>query len=200
MDLLKMLLESQGGGLVRQVADRCDLDEGQAGSAMAALLPSLAAGMKNNIAKPGGLQDLLSAIQSGSHNRYVENPAEIASESAIEDGKGILGHILGSKDRSRAVAADAAQRTGIDVSVLKSMLPMIAAAMMGGISGKAKSAGLDRQAAAPGPAGGIIDQLGGGGGFGAILGKILDVGDSRAEEPLPRRKPGLLDIVGKLFK
>ncbi|MDH3646745.1 MAG: DUF937 domain-containing protein [Gammaproteobacteria bacterium] len=204
MDLLKMLLEGQGGGLLKQVADKCQLDESQAGSAVSALFPSLADGMKGNISKPGGLEDLLGAIQSGNHTRYVDNPAEIASPTGIDEGNSILGHILGNKDRSRQVATQAAQKTGIDVGILKSMLPMIAAAMMGGISGKAQSSGLGRQPDIPGRAGGALDQITGGGGFGAILGKMLDINapsqPAPEPEPEPKRGGGLLDIVGKFFK
>ena len=201
MDLLKMILEAQGGGLLKQVAEKCNVDESRAGSAVSALFPSLAGGMKGNISKPGGLEDLLSAIQSGNHARYVENPAEITSQTGIDDGNSILGHILGSKDRSRQVATQAAEKTGIDVNILKSMLPMIASAMMGGISGKAQSSGLGRQPGVPGRAGGALDQIGGSGGFGAILGKMLEAAQPEpppAPEPPPKR--GLFDIVGKFFK
>jgi len=206
MDLIKMLLEAQNGGLLKQVAHQCDVDEKQAGSAVSELLPSLAKGMRGNIAKPGGLEDLLSAIQSGNHKRYIDNPAEIANQRSIDEGKSILGHILGSKDRSREVAAQAAQNTGIDVGKLKSMLPMIAAAMMGGISKQAGSAGLGRQPGIPSQSGGgALDQIGGAD-FGAILGKMLKLPSQAQARPQPqpepeaKRKGSLLDIVGKFFK
>ena len=97
------------------------------------------------------------------------------------------------------------------------MLPMIAAAMMGGISKQAGSAGLGRQPGVPSQSGGgALDQLGGGGDFGAILGKMLKFpSQPRAQpqaqpqmrpqaqvqpEPKPKRKGSLLDIVGKFFK
>ena len=205
MDLLKMLLEAQGGGLLKQVADKAGVDQNQAGTAITALFPSLAEGMQGNISKPGGLEDLLGAVQSGNHTRYVENPAEIANQAGIEDGKSILGHILGSKDRSREVAAQAAQKTGIDVNILKSMLPMIASMMMGGIGKQAKSSGLGRQPGIPSPSG-ALDQMTGGGGFGAILGKMLESQLPQQAQPAPQARPepprkrGLLDLVGKLFK
>ncbi len=205
MDLIKMLIEAQGGGLLKQVADRCGVDERQAGAAVQSMLPSLAEGMKGNIAKQGGLEDLLNAVKSGNHSRYIDNPSELASPGSIEDGNGILGHLLGSKDRSRQVAAQAAQQTGIDPSILKSMLPMIAAAMMGGISKTASTGGLGQQPDAPIPSGGNpLDAITGGGGFGAILGKMLESSLPQAQPtpqaPPPPRKSGMMDILGKLFK
>jgi Carboxypeptidase regulatory-like domain/Bacterial protein of unknown function (DUF937) len=57
---------------------------------------------------------------------------------------GILGHIFGSKDVSRQVASRASAQTGISESVLKGMLPVVAAMAMGAMS--------KRMAAAPTPA------------------------------------------------
>jgi hypothetical protein len=51
------------------------------------------------------------------------------------DGNGILGHILGSKDVSRQVAAQASARTGIGADVLKKMLPLVATLAMGESAG-----------------------------------------------------------------
>jgi hypothetical protein len=53
--------------------------------------------------------------------------------AGMADGNGILGHLFGSKDLSRAVAAQAAQATGIGQQVLQQMLPAIAAMIMGGM-------------------------------------------------------------------
>jgi hypothetical protein len=53
--------------------------------------------------------------------------------AGIEEGNGILGHLFGSKEVSRAVAAQAAQATGIGQEILKQMLPVIASTMMGGL-------------------------------------------------------------------
>ena len=200
MDLLKMLLEAQGGGLVKQVGDQLGLDANQAGSAVSALLPSLAGSLKTNISKPGGLEGLLGAIQTGNHSRYVENPAEIANEAGINDGKNILGHILGSKDVSRQVAAQAAQQTGIDVSKLKAMLPMIATMVMGGIGKQAQSAGLGQQPGAPSVSGALSNMAGGG--FGALLGQMLDIQSPQQAQPgaQPKRGGALMNILGKFFK
>jgi hypothetical protein len=52
----------------------------------------------------------------------------------VNDGNNILGHLLGSKDASRNVAAQAADVTGIDASIIKKALPMIAGLAMGALS------------------------------------------------------------------
>lgn len=198
MDLLKTLLEAQGGGLVQQVANKCGLDREQANSAVAELLPSLAQGMKANITRPGGLESLLGAVKGGNHQRYIDNPAELTNESAIQDGNGILGHLLGSKDVSRQVAAQAAQRTGIDPEKLKTMLPMIASMMMGSVSKQVSSPNLGAAPQMPSAAA-ALEGLAGNGAIGAVLGQLLGGDAPQAGQPSSSRG-GLLNLARKFFK
>ena len=44
-------------------------------------------------------------------------------------GNQILGHIFGSKDKSRDVAAQASEQSGVDPSILKKLLPIVAGAV-----------------------------------------------------------------------
>ncbi|MFK8053253.1 MAG: DUF937 domain-containing protein [Woeseiaceae bacterium] len=183
MSILETILKSQSGGLVKQVASQLNLPEGQAGAAIAQLLPALTQGMKNNVAKPSGLESLLGALQGGSHNRYVEQPEALGSSDAVREGNSILGHLLGSKDVSRQVAASAAQKTGIDTGILKKMLPMVATMAMGSLSKESKG-------------GALAALLGGGSQQSAgasLLGAFLDKdNDSSAVD-------GLLGMAKKFF-
>ncbi len=142
MDLLNMLLSAGGGNAVRQLAQNFGLDENQTSSAIANLLPALGQGLSRNAASPGGLESLLGALSSGGHERYFDSPETLGSQDTVQDGNGILGHILGSKDVSRQVARNAAAQTGIGEDVLKKMLPVIAAMTMGALSKQGSSAAL----------------------------------------------------------
>ena len=141
MNLMDLILNEKNGAAVSQLASQFGLNENQATSAVQNLIPALAGGLQRNISQ-GGLDDLLGALSDGQHERYVEDPAALSSASAVEDGNGILGHILGSKDVSRQVAAQAASRTGISESVLKQMLPVVASLAMGALSRQTASASL----------------------------------------------------------
>jgi hypothetical protein len=77
---------------------------------------------------------LASALSTGAHQRYLEDPVTLADTNSTMDGNGILGHVFGSKDVSRQVAQQASQQTGIDVGILKKMLPLVAGLTMGGLS------------------------------------------------------------------
>ncbi|MEM9208473.1 MAG: DUF937 domain-containing protein, partial [Pseudomonadota bacterium] len=88
-----------------------------------------------------------------------DRPDEIGSSAAIDDGKRILGHMFGSKDVSRNVAADAAAKSGIDASLIKQALPMIAGLAMGALS-KKSNGGQDAGSVLPGLFGGDDGKFG----------------------------------------
>jgi hypothetical protein len=162
MNLLDSLLNDNGGAVVREIAKNLQLPEGDARSAIEQLTPALSRGLSRNAKQPGGLEGLFGALQSGGHERYAKDPDLLGDPATVADGNAILGHILGSKDVSRNVAGRAAQETGLDSSVLKKMLPMVAAATMGQ---------LGQQSA------------GGGGLLGQLAGSVLGGGTQRGGAP-----------------
>ena len=160
MSILETILKANNGDLVRQVAGSLDLKPQDASGAIAKMLPALTGAMKANTQSSGGLDSLLGALTRGNHSRYVENPREITQETGIAEGNAILGHLLGSKDRSRAVAAEASQATGIDAGILKKMLPMIATMAMGSLSKQQSQGGALSDLASQGSAGrGLLDSF-----------------------------------------
>ena len=58
----------------------------------------------------------------------------MTADETRADGNNILGHIFGSKDVSRNVAAQAASSTGIGASLIKKALPLLASLAMGAMS------------------------------------------------------------------
>jgi hypothetical protein len=82
----------------------------------------------------------VTALSSGKHQAYLENPAMVTDPATTADGNAILGHLFGSKEVSRQVASNAAQKTGVDPSVLKKMLPVVAALAMGGMARQTRTA------------------------------------------------------------
>lgn len=140
MDVLTAIVNAQDGAAVRQLGAQLGLGEDQAAAALSALVPALAAGVQRNIQNEGGLASLTSALSSGRHGQYLDNPTTLASQSAVADGNGILGHLLGSKDVSREVASRAAAQTGLSADLLKRMLPLAATLMMGAFSKRSGNA------------------------------------------------------------
>lgn len=170
MNMIDSLLGAQGGAIVQQLGRQFGLDERQASSALGALLPSLAAGFKREASSPVGLESLLGALAGGQHTRYVEDLQSLGRPDTVADGNGILGHIFGSKDVSREVANRASAQSGVGPDVLKQMLPVVAALVMGALSkrqagGPADTAGFSLpglgglQGQSAGPGGGLLDVL-----------------------------------------
>lgn len=181
MSLLNSILEAQGGAMVENLAGQFGLDRDQAKAALAQLVPALGKGVSNNIAQPGGLGGLISALTNGNHARYLEEPAQLAQADTVSDGNAILGHLFGSKEVSREVARGGAAKTGLSDEVLKKMLPVVATMVMGALSKQRAQAG-----------GGLADMLGGdGGGETNLLTSFLDAdGDGSIAD----------DVLGMLFK
>ncbi len=131
--LFDMMSNAQNGKAMELLARQFNLSQQQTALAVEALMPAFSEGLKRNASDPYGLANFLSALSSGQHAKYFENPMAAFSPTGMQEGNGILGHLFGSKELSRAVAAQAAQATGIGQEVLKQMLPAIAAMIMGGL-------------------------------------------------------------------
>ena len=193
MNMLEALLGDQAGGAVDQLSRQFGLDSSQTSSALGALLPAVAAGFQRNASSPSGLEALLGALGSGRHGQYADDLQSLAQPGTVDDGNGILGHIFGSKDVSRfgskdvsrEVARRASAQSGVGTDVLKQMLPVVAAMMMGAMS-KRQFGGAPAQ-------GGLGAALGQGGG-GGILDMLAPMLDSN------RDGSAVDDIVGMIGK
>lgn len=180
MNILETILSAQGGSGVRQMADHAGLEQGQAQSAIEALLPMLAGAVNRNAQQPGGLEGLLGALSDGHHQRYLDDPSTLQDDSTIQDGNAILGHLFGDREVSRQAAVRASAQTGIGADVLRKMLPLLAAMLMGGLSKGASQGGMSGTPSAgqDGPGGALGGGMGGGlgGGLGEVLGGLLGGG------------------------
>jgi hypothetical protein len=158
---------AQMGGL-KSIAGELGLNETQAASGAAALVPAILGGFKKQAqAQPTGLEGLgglLGQLGGGGllDNVLGQQPTDVSR------GNNVLGQIFGSKDVSRTVAQNAASQSGLAPDVLKKMLPMLAM-LVAGYMAKQHVAGA---AASPSPSGGGLGALGGllGGLFGGQVG------------------------------
>lgn len=181
MDILETILGAQDGASVDKLASRFGLERERASSAISALVPALAAGVQRNVSSPGGLESVVSALSSGRHTRYIDDPDTLTDEATTADGNKILGHLFGSKETSRQVAAAASKQSGVDASVLKKMLPVVAAMVMGSMAKRTQIAGEgagDSRSAGGAIASVLEPVLRGGGGsilgdLGGLLGKAF---------------------------
>lgn len=205
MNLLEMIMSAQNGAAVQQAAAQTGMAPDQAQSAIAALLPAISSALKQNTAQPEGLAGLLAALQKGNHAQYLEQPEALARPETIQDGNAILGHLFGSKDVSRAVAGRASEQTGIDTSLLKKMLPLVATMAMGSLSKQTSAPSMQQQLA-----GLALQQFTGGGqaqpqagGLGALLGGLLGGGarkqQMRQQQQVQANHQQGMGMIGKML-
>lgn len=139
MNLLDLLDSVGGQESLGNLAGNLGLDASKTNELVNALAPALMGALKKQTSSQDGLAGLRNALQSGKHQAYLNNPASMSSPETVQDGNNILGHILGSKNVSRNVAAQAAQSTGIDPNLIKQALPLIASLAMGAMSKSSKA-------------------------------------------------------------
>jgi hypothetical protein len=171
LPLIDMMMKAGGGDAMQTMARQFGLSQQQTMAAMEALMPAFSVGLKRNVQDPMGMGAFMQALGTGSHANYFDNVSKAFDPAGIQDGNGILGHLFGSKEVSRAVAQQAAAATGIGSEILKQMLPALASMIMGGL---AKQTMGNMQAAAG---------MGGGNVFGDVITDMMKqyTGQRRAE-------------------
>lgn len=152
--LMEMLMQSGNSPAMAQIADQFGLTKAQAEQAAEALMPAFSQGLKRQVADPAGLFKLMTTLASSGGGQFDQLMAG-AKLSDGNQGEAILGQLFGSKDLSRAVAAQAAHATGLSQSILKQMLPILAPILIGGLFKQLTSGG--------NPLGRILEQMTGGG-------------------------------------
>lgn len=134
MQIYDIIAQAQGGQAIANLADAAGISEAQADAVVRAVLPALAAGIERNTLSRGGLADLVAALGQGQREAILEQPEAFNDPRVVEDGQGILGHILGAPSKTRSLSLQAARATGISDSIIQMLLPILAQLLMGAIS------------------------------------------------------------------
>lgn len=137
LPLFDTIAQAQGGQGIEALARQFNLSQVQAQAALDALLPAFSEGLKRQMADPWGMMNFFQSMASGRHASYFDNAAD---PQAAQAGDDVLAQLFGSKELSRAVAAQAAAATGIGQDVFKRMMPVVASMLMGGMSKQAMNA------------------------------------------------------------
>jgi hypothetical protein len=182
---------TQTGG-VQAISRELGISESDAARGAAALAPAILGGFKKQAqAQPSGLAGLgglLGQLGGGSllDNVLAPQPTD------VNRGNDVLGQIFGSKDVSRTVAENASAQSGVDQTVLKKMLPMVAM-MIAGYMARQGGGGTAGASPSSGGLGGLLGGLLGGAGGGAAggLSSMLDM--NRDGNPLD----DILRMAGK---
>ena len=188
-------------GVASQTGESTDKTSGLLSMAM----PMLLGAMKKNASSAEGAQGLLGAL-SNHQGGVIDNLTGFfdggVDESAQNDGSGILGHLLGSKQDTMVNALS--QESGVNAGSVGNILKVAAPLLMGLVGKQTQSAGIS-------DANGLTSLLGGlmggssSGGSSSLLTSILDAdGDGSIIDDIAgmatgSKKGGIGGLLGGLF-
>ncbi|WP_056795786.1 DUF937 domain-containing protein [Bosea sp. Root381] len=142
MNLYEMMLQAQNGQAMQNLARQYGLSQQQTQAAIDALLPAFSMGLQRKTQDPYAFGSLAQMMTASPFGRIFDTDGDGIPDNARAAGNDALSQLFGSKEVSSAVAAQAAATSGVAQAVLKQMMPVIAAMVMGGLSKSMSSQGM----------------------------------------------------------
>lgn len=131
--LLDLLNSDLGKQMISGVSKQTNQPEDKTANVLSMAMPVLMAAMKKNASTPDGAQGLMSALSHKHSGGILDNLGGLfdggVDESVTNDGAGILGHILGSKQS--AVENTLSAKSGMDTGSIGQILKVAAPILMG---------------------------------------------------------------------
>jgi len=131
--ILDLLSGPLGQQLISGVSQQTGQSADKTGSVLSMALPVLMGAMKRNASSPEGAQGLMNALSNKHDGGILENLSGLfgggVDDSVMNDGAGILGHVLGGKQSQ--VQNALSQKSGIDAGSIGNILKVAAPILMG---------------------------------------------------------------------
>lgn len=156
MDLLNSPMGQQ---LVRGVAGQTGQPESKTADVLSMAMPLLMGAMRKNSSTPGGAQDLFNALSNSHHDGSIlDNLGGLfgggVDTNTINDGAGILGHVLGAKQPQ--VENALSSKSGIDAGTISQILKIAAPILLGYLGKQTRQQNLNDPSALTGLLGGLM--------------------------------------------
>ena len=131
--ILDLLNSPMGKQLIGGVAQQTGQSADQTGGVLSMALPVLMGAMKRNASTPEGASGLLSALNNKHDGSVLDNLSGLfgggVDQSVMDDGAGILGHVLGGSQPQ--VENALSQKSGMDAGTIGTILKVAAPLLMG---------------------------------------------------------------------
>lgn len=131
--LLDLLNSPMGKQLISGVAGQTGQSESKTADVLTMAMPLLMGAMKKNTSTPGGAQGLMNALSSKHDGGILDDLGGLfgggVDQSVMDDGAGILGHILGSKQPQ--VENALSSKSGMDAGTIAQILKIAAPILLG---------------------------------------------------------------------
>lgn len=208
--LLDLLNSPMGKQLVSGVAGQTGQSESKTADVLSMAMPLLMGAMKKNTSTPGGAQGLMNALSSKHDGSILDNLGGFfgggVDQSAMDDGAGILGHILGSKQPQ--VENALSSKSGMDAGTIAQILQIAAPILLGYLGKQTRQ----QNVSSPDGLNGLLGGLMGGNKTAAKQQSLIETfldsdGDGSVIDDLAgmvlngggQKKSGLGGILGGLF-
>lgn len=171
--IMDMIARMGGADGIAAMAAKVGITPEQAEQAVAALVPAVTGGMtKQAQAGNGSLVDQLAGMAAA----YT---GSAAGDGAVAHGNEILGNIFGSPDVSNAVATQAAGKTGLDISAISALMPMVATMAASALGNGTGTVAAPAQGGLAGMLGGLLG--GGADAQGGAAGALMNMIDTNKD-------------------
>ncbi len=190
MNLMDILQGQLSDEMVGQLSQHIGAEPEQTASAAQGIFATILGGLANNASSENGLSSLGSALDRDHDGSMLDDLAGLvggmmtggAQQNGATNGLGMLGHILG--DRQEAAAEQIGQSSGLNMSQVMKLMPILAPIVMS-VLGRAKSqgnlglgdlAGVLMGSAQNAQQGGFGDLIG------SVLGSVLGGGQQQQQQ------------------
>ncbi len=148
MSGLASLLDSDlGRQIIGGISNQTGTSESSTANVLSMALPLLTGAMKKNVSTPQGAQGLLGAISSKHDGSILDNLGGFfgggVDQSAINDGSGILSHLLGGKQST--VENAISSKSGLDAGTVSQILKIAAPIIMGYLGKETRQSSVNDQ-------------------------------------------------------
>ncbi|MBO0353150.1 DUF937 domain-containing protein [Muricauda ruestringensis] len=208
--LLDLINSPVGKQLISGVAGQTGQPENKTAEVLSMAMPLLMGAMKKNASTPGGAQGLMDALSSKHDGGILDDLGGLfgggVDQNVMNDGAGILGHVLGSKQSQVENALSA--KSGIDASSIEQILKIAAPILLGYLGKQTRQQNVSSPEGLNGLLGGLmggtktankqqslietfLDSDGDGSVIDDLAGMVLNGGN--------QKKSGLGGVLGGLF-
>lgn len=142
--ILDLLADHIGGDNIGQLAGAIGADRGKTQTAVSAALPAILTALNRQTNSDAGAQGLAQALDRDHDGSLLDHLSGFLGgqvQGKQADGGGILGHVLGGQQRQ--VEQGVAQASGLDMSQVAKLLPILAPIVMAALGKRKRQAGLD---------------------------------------------------------
>ncbi len=211
--IMDLLSSDMGKQIISGVSSQTNQSQDKTSSVLSMALPVLMGAMKRNATTDGGAQGLMGALEGKHDGSILDNLGGLfgggVDSSVMDDGAGILGHVLGGSQNN--VTSAISQKSGVDAGSVAQILKIAAPLLLGYLGKQKRQQNVSSTSGLEGLLGGLmgggssqnkqqsmIESLLDGDGDGSVLddvaGMLFNTGGNS------KKSGGLGGLLGGLFK